>query len=65
MADANQVRIAALTMIERFGEDALRQIEIRIEELRECGDRKTERLWIEIRRTVVAMTRVRGTKAKH
>lgn len=65
MADANQVRIAALTMIERFGEDALRQIEIRIAELRECGDQKTERLWIEIRRAALAMTQARGTKAKH
>lgn len=52
-------------MIERFGDDALNQVNVRIEELQEHGDQAAKKMWIEIRSVVESMAREPNTKIRH
>jgi hypothetical protein len=55
MSKMQHAHRAAQNMIDRYGADALRQVDLRIEELRLHGNDSARDLWIEIRRAVAAL----------
>ena len=55
---------AAQNMIDRFGDDALRQVEVRIDELRQHDMEDALKLWLEIRSALrlLAKTSANGSE---
>jgi cytidylate kinase len=49
-----EIRKAARHMISRYGDSALQEIDQRIRELRERGEKDAARTWVEIRQAVRA-----------
>ncbi len=56
---------AAQTMIDRFGDEALAEVDLRISELRVRGEHNAEELWKEIREAVMFLTSKSDTETKH
>lgn len=52
MSGKEHIWQAAQNMIDRFGDDALRQVDKRAEELREHQEWDAHKLWLEIRKAV-------------
>lgn len=52
MANEQHIWNAAQNMIDRYGDDAVRHVDLRIEELRQHNKPEAEKLWQEIRRAV-------------
>ncbi len=57
MAGSPHTLKAAQRMIDRYGEDALRQVEWRIEELNQSGQEMSDAclLWCQVREAIVAL----------
>ena len=60
MPEAPEVWKSAEEMIERYGDDALREINLRIEELDRMGEVKALRVWLQIRSAAEALIESRG-----
>jgi len=56
---------AARNMIDRYGDNALHEVNLRIAGLKNQGDEKTQALWVEIRRVVEALQADPGSKTRH
>ena len=52
-------------MIERYGDHALKEVDLRIAELGEQGQTEAHELWIEIRKTVIFLTEPSNNQTKH
>lgn len=65
MSKTEQIRKAALIMIERYGDGALRQVDIRIEELWAHENEDARKLWVEIRHVVETLTKKPTNGRKH
>ena len=65
MSRTEHIRKAAQNMVDRYGDDALQQVDLRIDELRKHGEEDTRMLWVEIRRIVDALIRKPGGSHKH
>jgi hypothetical protein len=63
--DKKTVLRAAQTMIERFGHEALAEVDLRIAELRGRGQHEAEELWTEIREAVMFLTSKSYKETKH
>ena len=63
--DKKTVLRAAQTMIDRFGDEALAEVDLRISELRVRGEHNAEELWKEIREAVIFLTSKSDTETKH
>jgi hypothetical protein len=55
MSNKLEIQQAAQDMVARYGENARREVELRIAELREHGEEEALTLWIEIRKAVIAL----------
>jgi hypothetical protein len=51
-ADPEEVQRTALRMIERFGDKALDEVDLRVLVLLEAGEREALQMWVEIREVV-------------
>ena len=61
----NEIQNAAKNMIERYGEDALKEVDLRVLELESRNQQEALRLWRDIRKRVELLV-VRSTgNAKH
>lgn len=63
--DKKLVLRAAQTMIDRFGQEALAEVELRIDELRARDQHDAEELWKEIREAVRFLTSSPGKDTEH
>ena len=50
--DEYAIRSSAELMIARYGATALGQVDLRIRELRDCGQEEAAKLWVEIGKVV-------------
>lgn len=64
-SDKKMVRRAAQTMIDRFGDEALIEVDRRIIELRRCGEHEAEQLWSNIRNVVALLMSKPRNDTKH
>ncbi|MGD9671439.1 MAG: hypothetical protein AB7U75_20720 [Hyphomicrobiaceae bacterium] len=63
--DKKLVLRAAQTMIDRVGQEALAEVELRIDELRARDQHEAEELWKEIREAVGFLTSSPGKDTEH
>ena len=63
MSDEREIWISAQKMIDRYGQDALSQINHRIEELRDSEEARA--LWIRIRDAAEALQQHKGPGSHH
>jgi hypothetical protein len=56
---------SAQIMIDRFGDEALAEVDLRIAELRVRGEHETEELWKEIREGVRFLTSKSNNDTEH
>lgn len=56
---------SAQIMIDRFGDEALAEVDLRIAELRGRGQHEAEELWTEIRDAVMFLTSKSDKETKH
>jgi hypothetical protein len=56
---------SAQIMIDRFGDEALAEVDLRIAELRVRGEHETEELWKEIREAVRFLTSKSNNDTEH
>lgn len=64
MSEKSQIEAAARNLVRRFGEDALRQADIRITELEEHGEAAVLEFWRGVRGMVQCLLHVGGS-SKH
>lgn len=63
MSDEREIWISAQKMIDRYGQDALSQINHRIEELRDSEEARA--LWIRIRDAAEVLQQNKGPRSRH
>ena len=56
---------AARNMIERYGDDALGEVDLRIAGLKTQGEEEAQGLWVEIRRAVETLLAAPDDKTRH
>ncbi|MDP6876502.1 MAG: hypothetical protein QF521_23545 [Alphaproteobacteria bacterium] len=64
MSDKSQIEAAARNLMRRFGDDALRQADIRIAELEQHGEAEGLKFWCSVRDLVRESSQGRGS-TKH
>lgn len=64
-AEKGAIERAARNMIERYGDQATKEIDQRIAELRTRGEVKAQALWTEIRKAVKRFTSNSSGETKH
>jgi hypothetical protein len=66
MTDNDQeIQSAAENMLERYGNDALQEVELRVMELESRNQKDALRLWYEIRRRVKLLVKTQTDDIKH
>jgi hypothetical protein len=66
MTDNDQeIQSAAENMLERYGDDALQEVELRVMELKSRNQKDALRLWYEIRRRVKLLVKTQTDDIKH
>lgn len=63
--DPKLVQKAAANIIDRYGDNALTEIDQRIDELEARGERNAAELWAQIRKAVEFLTLGTSSKTKH
>ncbi|HDL86358.1 MAG TPA: hypothetical protein ENH11_08565 [Candidatus Acetothermia bacterium] len=63
--DEKTVLSAAQNMINRYGDDALTEVDLRIAELQSRGQQDVQELWKEIRKAVELHISASSDKTKH
>jgi len=64
-ADNDNFIKPAQYMIERYGDRALKETDLRIAELHEHGQNEAHELWKEIRKAVILLTESSNSQTKH
>lgn len=59
MANAKDTRKAAREMLARFGDLALKEVELRVHELHQLRQFEAQKFWLEVRRSIVEEIRRR------
>jgi len=65
MTDEREIWQSAQEIIDRYGDDALRQINIRIAELQRSGEDEAGSVWLRIRDAAKALLEARDRKSTH
>ena len=65
MPDKREIWQSAQDIIDRYGSDALRQINIRIGELQRHGEQEARSTWLQIREAAETLLEARDRKTKH
>lgn len=65
MIDESEIWRAAQTMIDRYGDAALTQINLRIQELERHGDRDARSAWLRIRAAAQAIMDASDDDTRH
>ena len=61
----SEIERAATNMIERYGDSALKEVDLRILELESRNQRDALQLWLEIRKRLELLLADSGDSAKH
>jgi len=61
----NEIQNAARNMIERYGDNALKEVDLRVLELESRNQQEALRLWRDIRKRVELLVITSTGKAKH
>jgi hypothetical protein len=61
----NEIQNAARNMIERYGDNALKEVDLRVLELESRNQQEALRLWLDIRKRVELLVITSTGKAKH
>ena len=64
-ADGNKFIKSAQYMIERYGDHAVKEVDLRIAELHEQGQIEAHEFWIEIRKAVIFLNEPSNNQDKH
>jgi len=64
-AESQKTLKAAQNMIERYGDNALKEVDLRIAELEAQGETEAHALWVEIRKSVEPFIGTSTSKTKH
>jgi phage-related protein len=65
MSEERDVWDSARKMMERYGDDALRQVGLRIQELESHGQPEARRYWLEIEKAVKALLASEAAGRRH
>ena len=61
----NEIQNAAKNMIERYGENALNEVDLRVLELKSRNQQEALRLWLDIRKRIEFLVVRSAGNAKH
>jgi hypothetical protein len=60
-----EIQIAAKNMIDRYGDNALREVDLRVLELESRNQQEALRLWREIRKRIELLVETSSGNTKH
>jgi hypothetical protein len=60
-----EIENAATNMIERYGDDALKEVDLRVLELESRGQQEALQLWLEIRTRIQVLLGARAGSTRH
>ena len=63
--DRQKILKAAQNMIDRYSDDVLQEVDLRIEELKQQGQSDAHELWKEIRKAVLFITEASNSQTRH